>query len=83
MTAKEKAIDLIFRMWGDEDQTYDRTREINEDNYLAITDAISCAIICVDEILNNNNFFSANSETHKFWKEVLNELNQIISKIPE
>jgi len=52
MTPKEKAKELVLKMWDDTpNRNFDKTKELTEENYLGIDDAITCALIAVEEIL--------------------------------
>lgn len=64
MEAKEKAKELVDKF------TMDNTRQ-GERN------AIKCALIAVDEILNANQIWYEDSIPYKYWNEVKNEINKI------
>jgi len=66
MTAKEKAIELVDRMFATAQEDYSITFE----------EAIDCALICVNEIiaeLDSERVF----ETIYFWNEVKEEINKL------
>ena len=76
ITPKEKAKSIICKMW---DNTPNRKFEMPliEENYLGMDDAISSAIVCVEEIFNNYQFFLPDTKADKYWKDVLTELNAL------
>ncbi len=84
ISPKEKAKELIFKMWGDmPNRNFDKTRELVEENYLGINDAISSAIICVEEILEELfrdeivSLDAGHEQRVDFWENVKRELNAL------
>jgi hypothetical protein len=62
MTAKEKALEIFNKMCNSVDE-------------LLPLDVKQCALIAVDEILNNdNNFFNTYSQ-NDYWLQVKQEIN--------
>lgn len=71
LTPEEKARELILKMWDDTPNRYfDETKDLTEENYLGIEDAISSAIVCVDEIFDDYKFFLPNTKADDYWKKV-------------
>jgi len=70
MTPKEKAEDLYNNFYN-HCFNPDGYRGDNEDN------AIECALICVDEVLNQYYTHTDNVNQHTFWQEVKDELNKL------
>lgn len=77
LTPKERAKEIIFKMWGNPS---DQTLELVEENYAGIEDAIYCAKVAVDIILNDVGaedwepdklFYS------KYWEDVKIEIDHI------
>ena len=68
MTPKEKAKVLVDRFWND--VTY------QNEEYKPNAEAKKCALICVDEMIQNNyeelDFVGAN-----YFKEVVEEINKL------
>jgi hypothetical protein len=65
MTPKEKAKELFHKYW---------LFFVKSDAIGIKTKAIQCAIIAVDEILNNDGFTQCNRYTTEFWQEVKQEI---------
>jgi len=63
MAPKEKAIELVSKF-----------REINED-YIDSYQSIQCALIAVDEILNNVEFLVEND--YAYWYKVKQEIEKL------
>ena len=49
MNPKEQARAIVFEMWGGAPE--DNTRELTEENYLGMDDAILCALVAVKELI--------------------------------
>lgn len=64
MTPKEKAEELVNRF------IYRRT------DYVEIDDAKQCALIAVDEILDNNLWFK-DEVNNNYWQEVKHEIEKL------
>ena len=62
MTPKEKAMEIAMK--------FDEKGETDN--------AIQCALICVDEILNNRGIPFYFESCFEFWKEVKQELNKLL-----
>lgn len=78
LTPEEKAKELVLKMWDDTpNRKFDKTKELIEDNYLGITDAISCAMVCVDEIFNDHQFFLPDTKAAEYWNKVRDYLNAL------
>ena len=69
MKAKDKALELVnnFYLNGIKDKDYSMEYE----------DSKECALICVDEILNNRGIPFYFESCFKFWKEVKQEINKL------
>lgn len=67
MTAKEKARWLIQRF-----ELVQRKERWQDE--LNLFEAKQCALICVDEILNNFGFTTLSSEMNRYWQEVKEEI---------
>ena len=74
MTPKEKSKDLINSFYyslpnnGSETGLNSTTERYKE--------AIQCALICVDEVINQYYEHTDNVNQHNYWQEVKNELNK-------
>ena len=71
MTAKKKAIELANKFISKSvfDMTDEELKEQREQGK-------SFAIICVDEILNDNpNIYDSDRLNHKYWKEVKRQIS--------
>jgi hypothetical protein len=78
LTPEEKAKELVLKMWDDTpNRTFDKTKELTEENYLGIDDAISSAIVCVDEIFNDYQFFLPDTKAAEYWNRVRDFLNAL------
>jgi len=85
MTPKEKAKELVCKMWGsDNPDEYDNILKFSDDADLS--DAKLCALICVDEILRNYDTFDTSGsntamklimDDEDYWQEVKTEINKI------
>jgi hypothetical protein len=64
MTPKEKAKELVNKMYGD------------ELDYMTEGQAKQCALIAVDEILTVSKFFKLIAET-EYWLEVKQEIEKL------
>jgi hypothetical protein len=64
MTPKEKAEDLVFK--------YDFLQAVIEG--FSFYDAKQCALIAVDEILNNNKILFEDVLNDQYWQEVKQEI---------
>ena len=69
MTPKEKAKELFEKFY--------LVREINEVCILSNYSAKQCALIAVDEILNNDGFTKFDDYLTEYWKEVKQEIEKI------
>ena len=67
MTPKEKAKELVDKMW-----VYSLPNANGSWN-----NAKQCALIAVDEILNYDNQFIQTEEQFNYWKEVKQEIDGI------
>lgn len=71
MKASEKAIQLVERI-------YDKLEDVGCIPHLVYKDSKQCALICVDEILNDNpNIYDSDRLNHKYWKQVELEINKL------
>ena len=63
MTAKEKAMEIAMKF----------------DKYGQTDNAVKCALICVDEILESlwNVGHSSSNDEIKYWQEVKQEINKL------
>ena len=85
MKTKEKAKELIFKMWDSTpNRIFDKNRELTEENYLSINDAISSALICVEENIDLIHSIpdidcKGNIIIDKliFWQEVKREIEKL------
>ena len=68
MTPKEKAEELVDKCLYTENEYKEHT------DY---TQAIQCALIAVDEILNNDGFTRFDQYLTEFWQEVKKEIEQL------
>jgi len=77
-TPEEKAKELVLKMWDDTpNRTFDMTKELTEDNYLGMDDAISSAITCVNEISNGYQFFLPGTKEEEYWNKVMEFLTSL------
>ena len=83
MEAKDKAMQLVCKMYGCEiDTDLNDIYTINADGYFQ---AKYCALIAVNEILNitclkqlnYKEYFNSNSEFINYWQEVKEEINKL------
>lgn len=65
--AKEKAVELVERFKA---SIWEQSMDID---YVPLDNAKQCAIICVDEIMKDNQSWV----TMEFWKQVKHEIQQI------
>jgi hypothetical protein len=68
MTPKEKAIKLV-------DRFYEITNL--EGYYEEFQESKQCALICVDEILNQKYLLSGFTKVIEYWEEVKQEINKM------
>jgi hypothetical protein len=72
MTPKEKAITLTNKFAKIEPYLP------SKDKVLFMYESKQCAIICVDEILNDNpNIYDSDRLNHKYWKAVKEEIDKL------
>ena len=64
MTSKEKAQELVDKMYGD------------ESDYMTACQAKQCALIAVDEIINTF-YLPVTFGAKEYWKEVKQEIEKI------
>ena len=86
MTAKEKAKDLVNKFYNKNIQNFWDTEEaikeakqsalinVDENIRIALQCALQSALICVDEIINND--YGSRSDMI-FWQEVKQEINKL------
>ena len=83
MEAKDKAMQLVCKMYGCEiDTDLNDIYTINGDGYFIAKDS---ALIAVNEILNitclkqlnYKEYFNSNSEFINYWQEVKEEINKL------
>ncbi len=79
MTPKEKAIELINKMHNTEHCGIDHFPNKNycDCSEINFFQAKQCAIIAVDEILNEYNDFMQTREQFGYWEEVKQEINKL------
>ena len=66
MTPKEKALEIVQRFYNNQSS--------HSITSVAFNSAKKCALICVDEILENG---SKNHNTWEYWIEVKQEINKL------
>ena len=77
LTPKEKANELVNKFSEYSNDEYSECSEQFELNENRIKNAKQCALIAVDEILNNdNNFFNTYSQ-NDYWLQVKQEINNL------
>jgi len=79
MNSKEKAEELISKML--KHQTYDPRIDLGKNKKVR---AIKCAIILVDETIEENKLFPYNTIFYEriiFWKQVKEELSRILATL--
>jgi hypothetical protein len=67
LTPKEKAEELV--------NSFVKLYDHQSENYLELDEAKLCALIAVDEILNNDGFTKFDYYLTKYWIEVKKEIN--------
>jgi hypothetical protein len=65
MTPKEKAKELVDKMYGD------------ELDYMTEGQAKQCALIAVDEMIDELYHIPASNETREYWQEVKQEIEAL------
>jgi len=71
MTPKEKAKELVEKF-----ELIERAERYEDE--LNLFEAKQCALICVEEILNDNpNIYDSDRLNHKYWKEVKEEIEKL------
>ncbi|MFN8296753.1 MAG: hypothetical protein U0T69_11190 [Chitinophagales bacterium] len=69
MTAKEKAIELVEKFLP-----FNNVFDLSDGWVQDITTAKQCALICVQEILNNASCGYCENLTKEYWQEVKKEI---------